>query len=212
MPMVMPPLDEAAIEPLLDRLDGICLSGGPDLDPDTYGAAPHPELGPIEPDLDRFELALARAAPTPASSDPGDLPWHPGAQRGPRRHPAPAPARRLGRRSRTARRRPATSPATRSTSSPASRLRPSLGGRPRLDVNAFHHQAIERLGQGARGQRAGARRRRSRRSRTRTAPSCRRPVARRDARPRPEAALFARFVEACRGDRAAGDRAAREVA
>ena len=58
----MPPLDEEAIEPLLDRLDGICLSGGPDLDPATYGAEPHPELGPTEPDLDRFELAVARRA------------------------------------------------------------------------------------------------------------------------------------------------------
>ena len=58
----MPPLDEEAIEPLLDRLDGICLSGGPDLDPARYGAEPHPELGPTEPDLDRFELAVARRA------------------------------------------------------------------------------------------------------------------------------------------------------
>ena len=62
LPLVMPPLSEDAIEPLLDRLDGICLSGGPDLDPAAYGAEPHPELGPIEPDLDRFELAVARRA------------------------------------------------------------------------------------------------------------------------------------------------------
>ena len=62
LPMVMPPLDSDAIEPLLDRLDGICLSGGPDLDPALYAAEPHPELGPIEPDLDRFELAVAARA------------------------------------------------------------------------------------------------------------------------------------------------------
>src|ERR1700742_1734707 len=62
LPMVMPPLSEEAIEPLLDRLDGICLSGGPDLDPALYEAAPHPELGPIEPELDRFELAVAARA------------------------------------------------------------------------------------------------------------------------------------------------------
>ena len=53
---------DEAIEPLLDRLDGLCLSGGPDLDPGTYGAEPHDELGPTEPDLDRFELAIARRA------------------------------------------------------------------------------------------------------------------------------------------------------
>ncbi len=62
LPVVMPPMAEDAIEPLLDRLDGICLSGGPDLDPALYEAEPHPELGPIEPDLDRFELAVAARA------------------------------------------------------------------------------------------------------------------------------------------------------
>ncbi len=62
LPLVIPPLEEAAIEPLLDRLDGILLSGGPDLDPDSYGAEPHAELGPTEPDLDRFELDVARRA------------------------------------------------------------------------------------------------------------------------------------------------------
>ena len=62
LPLVMPPLDVAAIEPLLDRLDGICLSGGPDLDPATYHERRHPELGPVEPELDHFELEVARAA------------------------------------------------------------------------------------------------------------------------------------------------------
>lgn len=62
LPVVMPPLELEAIEPLLGRLSGICLSGGPDLDPETYEERPHPELGPTEPDLDRFELELARQA------------------------------------------------------------------------------------------------------------------------------------------------------
>jgi putative glutamine amidotransferase len=60
--MVVPPLPGPAIPALLDRVDGICLSGGPDLHPDAYGAAAHPELGQTEPRLDAFELALARAA------------------------------------------------------------------------------------------------------------------------------------------------------
>src|SRR3954463_980450 len=60
--VVVPPMPGPAIPALLDRVDGICLSGGPDLHPDAYGAAPHPELGPTEPRLDAFELALARAA------------------------------------------------------------------------------------------------------------------------------------------------------
>ena len=40
-----------------------------------------PSSGPTEPELDRFELALARAARRPRAADPGDLPRHPGAQR-----------------------------------------------------------------------------------------------------------------------------------
>jgi putative glutamine amidotransferase len=60
--VVVPPLPGPAIPALLDRVDGICLSGGPDLHPDAYGAPAHPELGPTEPRLDAFELALARAA------------------------------------------------------------------------------------------------------------------------------------------------------
>jgi putative glutamine amidotransferase len=60
--VVVPPMPGPAIPALLDRVDGICLSGGPDLHPDAYGAAAHPELGPTERRLDAFELALARAA------------------------------------------------------------------------------------------------------------------------------------------------------
>src|SRR4051794_39383680 len=60
--IVVPPMPGPAIPALLDRVDGIVLSGGPDLHPDAYGAEPHADLGPTEPRLDAFELALARAA------------------------------------------------------------------------------------------------------------------------------------------------------
>jgi putative glutamine amidotransferase len=62
LPVVLPPVDVAGVPQLLDRLDGICLSGGPDLDPKAYGARRHHEVGPTEPALDAFELALAREA------------------------------------------------------------------------------------------------------------------------------------------------------
>src|SRR3954470_13143491 len=63
IPVVLPPVGVAGGGQLLERLDGLCLSGGPDLDPAAYGARDrHPELGPTEPSLDVFELALARAA------------------------------------------------------------------------------------------------------------------------------------------------------
>jgi putative glutamine amidotransferase len=62
MPVILAPVDTDAIDSLLNHLDAVCLSGGPDLDPAAYGVAAHPELGPTQPELDRFELALARAA------------------------------------------------------------------------------------------------------------------------------------------------------
>ncbi|MBV9838920.1 MAG: gamma-glutamyl-gamma-aminobutyrate hydrolase family protein [Solirubrobacterales bacterium] len=62
IPVVIPPLAIERIEPLLSRIDGVCLSGGPDLDPEGYGERRHPLTGPTEADLDAFELALARAA------------------------------------------------------------------------------------------------------------------------------------------------------
>ncbi len=63
MPVVLPPVGLDAMDDLISRLDGICLSGGPDLDPEAYGAPErHAELGPTEPRLDAFELAVARAA------------------------------------------------------------------------------------------------------------------------------------------------------
>ena len=65
IPVVLPPVGTDHLAPLLDRLDGICLSGGPDLDPAAYGAQDrHAELGPTEPSLDAFELSLARQAVT----------------------------------------------------------------------------------------------------------------------------------------------------
>ncbi len=62
LPVVIPPLPPDAVEALLQRFDGICLSGGPDIHPRIYGEDEHPELGPTEPDLDLAELVVARSA------------------------------------------------------------------------------------------------------------------------------------------------------
>jgi putative glutamine amidotransferase len=61
---LLPPDDEAAEHPaaLLDRLDGLMLAGGRDVDPLSYGARPDPETAEPSPERDRFELALATAA------------------------------------------------------------------------------------------------------------------------------------------------------
>jgi putative glutamine amidotransferase len=146
LPMVMPPLDEDAIEPLLDRVDGICLSGGPDLDPQTYDRDPHPELGPIEPDLDRFELAVARRA------DAREMPILAicrGTQalnivRGGILHQhLPEISTEISHRQKTAGDQTSHAVAV----EPGSRLALALGGS-ELAVNSFHHQAIDRLGDG----------------------------------------------------------------
>lgn len=64
MALVLPP-DEAAVEtpdPWLERVDGLLLAGGADVDPASYGAMPHPETGLTWPERDRFEIALVRRA------------------------------------------------------------------------------------------------------------------------------------------------------
>ena len=37
LPVVVPPLSVELVDALLDCFDGVCLSGGPDLDPEAYG-------------------------------------------------------------------------------------------------------------------------------------------------------------------------------
>jgi putative glutamine amidotransferase len=62
IPVVVPPLQTDAIDSLLSRVAGVCLSGGPDMDPLAYGESRHDRLGPTWNELDEFELEVARAA------------------------------------------------------------------------------------------------------------------------------------------------------
>jgi putative glutamine amidotransferase len=153
LPVVIPLMEEDAIEPLLDRLDGICLSGGPDLDPQNYGADPHAELGPTEPDLDRFELMVARCA------DARELPILAicrGTQalnvvRGGVLHQH---LPELGEEVPHRQQAPGTQTSHPVRITLGSRLAGALGYErelevaDELDVNSFHHQAIDRLGDG----------------------------------------------------------------
>ncbi len=60
IPVLLPPL--AGIDEVIGRLDGLILSGGGDIDPARYGAAPDPASGRPNPARDEAELALFAAA------------------------------------------------------------------------------------------------------------------------------------------------------
>lgn len=61
IPIVLPPMTSAS-DALLDRLDALLVSGGPDIDPALYDTPPHPQLGPVESDADPRERDLVRSA------------------------------------------------------------------------------------------------------------------------------------------------------
>ncbi len=64
LPVMIPLLEEEedTLRALYDRLDGLLLPGGVDLDPVTYGETPLPTCGRLDPARDRVELHLARWA------------------------------------------------------------------------------------------------------------------------------------------------------
>ncbi len=149
LPVILPPLALDAVEPFLEQLAGIVLSGGPDLDPINYGGQHHPELGPVAPDMDSFELAvtnyadahdmpllaICRGAQTLNVARGGTLYQHlPESFDGRIEH----------------RQRDPGDQATHSVEvAPGSLLARALGT-DHLEVNSFHHQAAKRLGRGLR--------------------------------------------------------------
>src|SRR2546423_2616266 len=145
LPVVLAPVDITHVEALLDRLDGLMLSGGPDIHPSAYGAEEHAALGPTERDLDAFELALVRAADARGMPILGvcrglqmlnvarggslvqDIPDVIGDQIDHRQElPGRIPTHAI-------------------VIESGSRLE-GVMGRQQNEVNSFHHQAIERLG------------------------------------------------------------------
>src|SRR3954451_17922466 len=63
IPVVLPPIGTGHIPALLERLVGLSLAGGPDLDPNPHGARDRPGRRlPPQPSLDAFELIPARIA------------------------------------------------------------------------------------------------------------------------------------------------------
>lgn len=60
--VMLPPDDPAQAAATVARLDGVVVAGGPDVDPVRYGAERSPRTGPAAPERDVWELALIRAA------------------------------------------------------------------------------------------------------------------------------------------------------
>jgi len=145
LPLLLSPLIPLEmVAAMADRLDGILLTGGEDMAPASYGGAPHPALGPVDPRRDTLELALIRAART--RSIPllgicrgiqllnvalGGTLW----QDLPSERPQSLPHAQAS--GRTARTHPVSV-------TPGSRLAAAVGAG-RLDVNSSHHQAIREL-------------------------------------------------------------------
>ena len=142
-PLLVPP-SEDGVEETLDGLDGLILSGGPDVDPALYGAEPHPETDGARPERDRAELALldgalARDMPVLAIcrgmevlnvAAGGDLVQHLPDVVGDERH----------------RHTPGAFADHEVALQPGSRVQQLLGAR--APVKSHHHQGVGRLGQG----------------------------------------------------------------
>lgn len=138
-PVIMPVVDSPP-PGLLDRFDGLVLSGGGDIDPMLYGETPDPSVYGVRRDRDSFEAALYRQAsalrlPVLAicrgmqlinvlrgGSLVQQLPGH-------------------------WQDNPPSKPLHRIDISPGSVLSAAIGGVV-AEVNSYHHQAIEVLGAG----------------------------------------------------------------
>lgn len=62
LPVVSPALIGEEADALVNVVDALLLTGGEDIDPALYGAAPHPALARVTLERDTWEIALVRAA------------------------------------------------------------------------------------------------------------------------------------------------------
>ena len=146
VPVVVPPLEPPALEALLTRVSGLCLSGGPDLDPVAYEAQRHDMLGPTWSELDRFELNLVAAADRlrlPILGICRGLQVLNVSRGGTLHQHLPEV---LGEGIVHRQSEPGSQPTHWINLEGPSRLRDILGCR-RLRVNSFHHQAVAELGE-----------------------------------------------------------------
>jgi gamma-glutamyl-gamma-aminobutyrate hydrolase PuuD len=62
VPMLLPVVDPDDAAGLLERVDGLLMTGGVDVDPASYGAQTDPRTGRVDPSRDARDVALCRAA------------------------------------------------------------------------------------------------------------------------------------------------------
>jgi putative glutamine amidotransferase len=63
VPLLLPPyLDPPALQALWDRLDGLVLTGGGDIDPEWFGQRRHPKAEAVSQARDELEIEAARRA------------------------------------------------------------------------------------------------------------------------------------------------------
>jgi putative glutamine amidotransferase len=149
IPVAVPVLALESVGALLDHFSGLLISGGPDIDPAFYGAAPSPNLGPVNAAVDELELAICRRADEMGMpmlgicrgaqllnvARGGTLHQHlPDITDGSIRHRQSEPG---------------AIPTHTVRIAPDSLLAQTTGS-DSISVNSFHHQGIERLGQGLR--------------------------------------------------------------
>jgi len=60
VPVLLPPVP--GVEAAVSRLDGLIMSGGPDIEPRRYGQQAGPRITTVRPERDDAEIALFRAA------------------------------------------------------------------------------------------------------------------------------------------------------
>ncbi len=58
LPLIVPMVDEEDIPALCERLDGLIVTGGGDINPSMYGEEPHPKLAEVYPGSDFYEKEL----------------------------------------------------------------------------------------------------------------------------------------------------------
>jgi putative glutamine amidotransferase len=146
IPVILAPLPAGRLESIINRLDGVCLSGGPDIEPGCYGSDAHPELGPTEPEVDLFELSLVRAARRrglPLLAICRGMQVLNVARGGTLVQHLPDLGDEIAHRQTV----PASECSHAVAVAPDSRLA-KIAGVERIEVNSFHHQAIDRLGTG----------------------------------------------------------------